>query len=59
MTSDRQNIEIELALRELRSARRQLQPVGTCYFCEGNVSEAQLFCDKDCAKDWEKRRGNK
>ena len=58
-TADRQNIEMELALRELRSKPRELKLIGTCHFCDENVADNALFCDSNCARDWEKKRGNR
>lgn len=35
------------------ATHRKLLPMGCCYYCESAVNASQLFCDGDCANDWE------
>jgi len=55
---------LEQALRAVRSTP-VLPPKGTCYFCEeelepveegGKAVHKKLFCDRDCADDWEREQ---
>jgi hypothetical protein len=50
-------IEAELArARRAAQARLKLIPSGHCHNCDEQVKHAgQLFCDLDCARDFEKR----
>jgi hypothetical protein len=45
---------LSLALAAQRSKKGVLQAVGSCHNC-GNTEgiEDRLFCDADCAEDWE------
>ena len=42
------------ALAAQRSRRTGLRATGACHYC-GNEDgfQSRLFCDKDCASDWE------
>lgn len=44
-------------LTQALAAQRQrcsvLQPVGSCHFCGNDEAIKHLFCDADCAADWE------
>lgn len=33
-----------------------LRPVGHCHWCGEGVNQGQLFCDSDCAVDYERAR---
>jgi hypothetical protein len=48
-------LALNVALRNL-SAGPKLTPRGVCYYCEAEVAPQQLFCDKDCADDYEKEQ---
>lgn len=39
-----------------RAARRELQPLGQCHWCECLLPAHldALFCDSDCRDDWHK-----
>lgn len=51
---DSEQRHLTQALAAQRQRRRVLQPVGCCHNC-GNSDGMQerLFCDADCAADWE------
>lgn len=38
------------------SAKQSLSPCGSCFWCQEKVGSGKLFCDFDCAKDWEHDR---
>lgn len=42
------------ALAAQRRRTRELEPTGSCHYC-GNTDgiATRLFCDTDCADDWE------
>lgn len=42
-----------LAIEYNRRPIKSLLPVGRCYSCDRGVSAGRLFCDKECAEDWE------
>lgn len=50
--SEQRHLTHALAAQRSRSA--VLRPAGSCHFC-GNAEgiEQRLFCDSDCASDWE------
>lgn len=39
-----------------RAPAPELPRTGACHYCEEPVSEIQLFCDSDCAQDWEREQ---
>jgi hypothetical protein len=42
------------ALAAQRRSGGRLQPIGCCHYCAGSEAiEDRLFCDVDCAADWE------
>jgi hypothetical protein len=42
------------ALAAQRRAGGRLQPIGCCHYCASSEAiEDRLFCDVDCAADWE------
>jgi predicted nucleic acid binding AN1-type Zn finger protein len=42
------------ALAAQRSRSGGLQAMGTCHYCgNDNLDAERLFCDSDCAGDWE------
>ena len=42
------------ALAAQRRSGVRLQPVGSCHYCASSeVVAGRLFCDTDCAADWE------
>lgn len=48
------------SLVQLAASATRLQPRGACYYCEtvltGELADKRLFCDKDCAADFEKEQ---
>ncbi len=46
--------EAELNFAMMARKRHVLTHTGECYYCEAGVGFQQLFCDKDCAEDWER-----
>jgi hypothetical protein len=58
---DEKNLErVEENLRELveRTAkaignRPSLKPCKACYYCDENISAGKLFCNSECASDYE------
>jgi hypothetical protein len=57
--ADRAQLEIESELSRARlaaQARFRLIPSGHCHNCHEQLGRAgQLFCDRECAQDFEKR----
>ena len=46
----------ELSLQTARMGLGRLKPTGHCYNCEEPLKRPdQLFCDMDCAQDYERR----
>jgi hypothetical protein len=41
------------ALAAQRSQRTGLRPIGSCHNCGDESIGPRLFCDADCAEDWE------
>lgn len=62
------NDSVERALQQAIARVRTtpvLPPKGSCYFCEeplepfvqdGKPVHRKLFCDRDCAEDWEREQ---
>jgi len=57
--ADRARLEIESELAHARRAAQptlRLMPIGYCHNCEEQLVRAgRLFCDQECAQDFEKR----
>lgn len=54
--SEQRHLKTALAAQRTRSAA--LRPVGSCHFCGNREGiEGRLFCDGDCAADWEYEDG--
>jgi len=57
---DRAQLEIESELAYAKLAAQaglRLMPLGHCYNCDEHVERSgQLFCDQECARDFEKRQ---
>ena len=57
--ADRAQDEIEITLAQARSAaqaRQMLLPTGHCHNCDERLDRAgHLFCNRECAEDFEKR----
>ena len=39
--------------------QRMLAAVGYCHYCEEELPPGRLFCDKDCAGDWQYEQDRK
>lgn len=46
------------ALAEVRR-KPSLLAVGFCHYCGEAVAPSHLFCDKDCASDWDYEQARK
>ena len=53
--SEQRHLKNALAAQRSRSA--VLRPVGACHNCGNEDVEDRLFCDSDCAADWEYQDG--
>lgn len=42
-----------IAQARARLSHRQITPRGKCHACDADVTPKQLFCDGECASDWE------
>jgi hypothetical protein len=51
---DSEQRQLAMALHAQRSRASSLKPMGTCHHCGNDEGIAnRLFCDSDCAADWE------
>jgi hypothetical protein len=51
---DSEQRHLTLALAAQRSRAQVLHPIGQCRYCGADEGlGTRLFCDADCAKDWE------
>jgi len=51
---DSEQRHLTQALAAQRRRSRELQPFGSCHYCGNEEGLAdRLFCDPDCADDWE------
>jgi len=50
---DSEQRHLALALAAQRRRHGGLRPIGLCHHCGGSGIEDRLFCDSDCASDWE------
>ena len=56
--ADRAQDQIEAELAHARSAAQtklKLLPMGQCHNCDEPLRGEKLFCDQECAEDFEKR----
>ena len=44
------------AIEAHRTGAKTLKPFGYCYNCEEQVTGSRIFCDQDCAEDYELRQ---
>lgn len=42
-----------IAAVQAAARNSRMRPVGSCYYCSAPVGAGHLFCDKDCASDYE------
>lgn len=50
---DSEQRHLTQALAAQRQRCRVLRPIGCCHFCGNDEGIKNLFCDADCAADWE------
>jgi hypothetical protein len=56
-TFDTEETLLKLRTDAIRNQPRELLPVGCCHWCSEPLHNSQqLFCDPDCAMDWERDR---
>lgn len=52
--ADDAQAEIDILEKRAMLLRKPvLRAVGVCWYCGEPVNSGALFCDKDCAADWE------
>lgn len=53
-------LKIRLEEQAAAAKANRLQPKGVCYYCEteltGKDADKRLFCDKDCAADYDEEQ---
>lgn len=54
---DSEQRHLTQALAAQRKRCSVLQPIGSCHFCGNDDGVKTLFCDADCAADWEYQDG--
>jgi hypothetical protein len=54
---DSEQRHLTLALAAQRRRGGVLQPIGSCHHCGQDAVAGRLFCDQDCAADWEYEDG--
>lgn len=60
--ADMSDIKIENLIRDginevrLNAAKNALQPCGVCHWCQEPAKGNVLFCDAECAADWQHER---
>jgi len=54
---DSEQRHLSQALAEQRKRSAGLQPTGYCHYCDEEGIEGRLFCNTDCAADWEYEDG--
>lgn len=54
---DKSTRQQEVVMKSLLSVRKEvpdIKPTGRCHYCDEDIEEPKLFCDGDCADDFEK-----
>lgn len=46
----------EAMYKATQAGKHDLKPNGVCHNCKEPVEHPQLFCDSDCAEDYQKRQ---
>lgn len=54
LVNDQQQHILDLRIKNARQSQNTLRPKGRCYFCDEDVEQPRLFCDADCASDYDK-----
>lgn len=47
------NVVADGIARARRELAASLPPIGICHWCLEDVNADQVFCDQDCADDWQ------
>jgi hypothetical protein len=45
------DLALNIAIRNLRSTTKKVDPTGVCHYCEAEVGPLQLYCDSECASE--------
>lgn len=45
---------INSAINAQRKQKTRLHPIGVCHYCHSTVNAVQLYCNSDCAEDWDR-----
>ena len=53
---DTERMEREEALRRMFKPKNEIEPRGTCYYCEADVEPHKKFCNSECSEGWEFER---
>lgn len=51
---DEQLMELRIKGAHQNAAERELQPIGRCHWCLDGVDGDKVFCDEDCASDYQR-----
>lgn len=51
-----ERMEREEALRRMFKPKNEIEPRGTCYYCEADVEPPKKFCNSECSEGWEFER---
>lgn len=54
MAFDIEQQNLSSAIAAQLKQKSSLHPIGVCHYCDSTVNLKQLFCNSDCAKDWER-----
>ncbi|MGH1461272.1 MAG: hypothetical protein ACRBB6_04470 [Neptuniibacter sp.] len=56
LSDEKESFLLEARINAARNSGPSISPMGSCYNCEEKFPEGspKLFCDADCATDWEK-----
>lgn len=57
--ADRADTEIDTYIKDRIHAERRytgskLYPIGECHYCFSDVEEKKLFCDSECASEYDR-----
>jgi hypothetical protein len=54
MAFDVEQQNLNSAIAAQLKQKSSLHPIGVCHYCDTTVNLKQLFCNSDCASDWER-----
>ena len=52
-TLEREDRLRDLRIQAIRNAKPELQAKGKCHYCEAPVKQPKLFCNGECASEYE------